>query len=122
MATRKNLEIYRGDTVTLTCTAKSNGTAINLTSGTARMTVKYSPYDADADAVFSVYSPSNGIVLTTPASGIFTVTLAPALTTSLPAHRLDLFYDLRFTTSSGAVYTLAAGQFTILPNISITTP
>ena len=117
-----NLQMKRGDTFVFTVTVAQAGAAYNLTGSTMRMTAKWNYTDADNQAVFTCTSPSNGIVLTTPASGIATVTVAPSKTSSLPANPVFLYYDIQVTDGSGNVYTVVDGILTVNPDVSITTP
>ena len=120
--TTQNLKMVRGDTKVFTATVTLNGVAVNLTGGTLRLTAKWSPFDADGAAAFQLSSPSDGIVLTTPTSGIATITITAAKTTGLPNKLSNLFYDLQFTDSASKPYTVSYGRILLLPEISITTP
>lgn len=116
-----NLQMKRGDTVSLTVTVTQNGSPFNLTGCAMRMTAKWNYTDADGSAVFT-RTVGSGIVLTTPLSGIATVTIAPANTSSLPAYTNNLFYDIQVTDTGSNVYTVQNGILTVDPDVSITTP
>jgi hypothetical protein len=121
MASLENLSIYRGQTAIFSCTAKKNGTVIDLTGGTLRMTAKYQYRDADNAAVFALSTGSGISVISAPA-GTFTITISPTNTSSLPFHTVPLVYDIRLTESGGAVDVLAYGTLTVSPNVTVTTP
>ena len=110
------IRMYRGDTRVIVGTAKQSGTAMNITGGTIVMTARYGIGET---AVFTHDNAGNGgIVLTSPTSGIFTITIAPASTSSLPDEEMQLQYDIQYTTSGSAVYTLARGTLLVTPDIT----
>lgn len=115
----QNLKMVRGDTYSFRVTITQNGEAVDITGGSFTMTAKWEITDADANAVFQKTSPSGGIVLTTPASGVITVTLDPADTNSLPLHKVSLFYDIEFIDSSGDVYTVLYGTLSVVPDVTL---
>lgn len=119
-----NLTMVRADDFSFDIAVVLNGVPINLTGGTLRMTAKWKVTDPDADEVFSVSTPSNGIFFIDATVGTATVTIASALTnvTAIPFHKIDLPYDLRFTDSGGVISTVMRGLLTILPNSSRTSP
>ena len=114
--------MHRGDTFQFTLTVTQNNAAFNLTSATIRMTAKWRYDDADVDAVFTVSTSTSGIVITNAAGGLATVTLVPSKTSSLPANRVDLYYDIQVTDASNNVYTVTDGTLIVLPDVSVTTP
>lgn len=79
------LEIYAGETVTITGTAQnSSAAAIDITGyTTTQLTWRLSRVGASTASVERTIG--SGIVLTTPASGIFTVTVPAASTSVLAA-------------------------------------
>ena len=119
-----NLKMIRGNTYSFNIQVVMNGNAVNLTGGTLRMTAKWRLTDTDANDVFSVYSPNNGIAFISPTGGTATVTIASSLTnvTAIPYHRVDLPYDIEYTDVSGNIFTVMYGTLTILPNASRTSP
>ena len=80
------LTVYRGEAKVWTFTATNNGAALDLTGAAiyfaARLNYPAGTVTSDADASIAL-STVSGIALTTPASGIFTVTLTKANTNSL---------------------------------------
>ena len=85
--TRRNLEMYRGDTYPFDVTVENAGSPINVTGFTFRMTAKYDISDSDSNAVFSITSPGN-ITLTDPTNGEILVTIPTSAISSLPcSHR-----------------------------------
>lgn len=112
---------YRGDTVVYDGVATVGGSAVNLTGCTLRMTAKNRRQDTDAQAVFVLSSPSDGIAIVSAAAGTFTVTLVPADTLAMPAAR-NLEFDLQITDATGQVFTADSGILPIALDASITTP
>lgn len=119
-----NLTMVRADTYSFDIAVVLNGVPINLTGGTLRMTAKWRVTDPDADEVFSVSTPSSGIVFVDAIVGTATVTIASDLTDveEIPYHKIDLPYDIRYTDSGGNIFTVMRGLLTILPNTSRATP
>lgn len=119
-----NLKMIRGNDYSFNIQVVLNGNAVNLSGGTLRMTAKWRLTDADADEVFSVYSPNNGITFISQTAGTATVKIASALTNvaQIPYHRVDLPYDIEYTDASGNIFTVMYGTLTILPNASRTSP
>ena len=125
IAANVNLKVVRGRAVTLPVVVKTpDDAAVNLTGGTLRFTVKWSPYDADGAAVFQLSSPSSGITITDATNGKASVNIVAGNTaqTQVPQHRADLVYSLQFTNSGSSPFEVLYGLFTILPNATITTP
>lgn len=117
-----NFRFVRRDCFRFTSTVYLNGEIVDLTGAAARLTAKYSVEDDDADAVFCKYSPFNGISFTDPTNGELTVTLTSADTASLPDHVVNLVYDLQLYYPVLITYTVQAGIFEIVPDISETAP
>lgn len=115
-----NLKMVRGDTYTFSASIILNGDPVDLTGGTVRMTAKWSASDADNAALFQLSSPASGIVITSAVDGDITVTVASALTTSLPAKKVELPYDIQFVDAGGSVFTVLYGTLTIVPDITVT--
>ena len=90
------------------------------------MTAKWQYGDTDAAEIFSLTSVApntfGAIAVTNAASGLFTITLYAAATSALPAHRVDLVYELLFTDASSKPFTLGDGILYVSPNVSDTTP
>lgn len=110
----------RGDAFTFTLTVTQAGAAYNLTGCSIRFTAKWSYSDADGSAVFS-RTVGSGITVTNAAGGIATVALAPSNTSSLPASRTDLVYDIQVTNGSNP-FTVVQGTLSVYPDVSVTTP
>jgi len=118
----RNIEMYRGDTPDIDVTVTKDGVAANLTGGTLRFTAKWKTQDVDVSAVFTRTSPATGIVFTDAINGKARISFAASNTSGLPAHRVDLLYDLQFTDSGGKIFTVLAGMLIVKPDISVTTP
>lgn len=116
-----NLKMVRRDTYKFAATIVLDGEPVDLTGGTVRMTAKWSVSDADDDAVFQLSStiPSE-IEVTSAVDGEILVTIASALTDSLPYRKVELPYDIQFVDVSGNVYTVLYGTLTIVPDVTRT--
>jgi hypothetical protein len=113
--------MVRGDTYTFDAAIILNGAAVDLTGGTVRMTAKWSVSNADNAAVFQLTSVgSDGITITDAAAGEIRVTISSARTTSLPARKVELPYDIQFVNSLGSVFTVLYGTLTVVPDVTIT--
>ena len=84
-----------------------DGNAVDLTGGSISWSVKTSGTD---NAVITKTSPSGGVALTTPGSGVATVTLDPSDTSSLSG---TYTLDGQFTDSGANVYTFEDGGLRI---------
>lgn len=114
----QNFTIIRDRTFVINCTATDSisGNPTNLASSTINLTARWS---VGGDVVFTCSSPSDGIVITTPNLGLFTITIAASKTTDLPVQEgyLALPYEVMLTTSSNAKYPLLYGKIIVKPNI-----
>jgi len=112
-----HIERYRGDSHSEVFTVTdSAGVAVNLTSASARFTVKSRDTDAQADAVLTRTSAVGGGITITAATGVVTVAFVAATMAALSPGRY--VYDLEVTLSDGTVYTVADGWFTLLADVS----
>lgn len=110
------LKMTRGDTFQFQCTIKRLGVAVDVTNATFTMTAKYS-HD-QTSAIFTKTSPSTGITLTTPASGIITVTIAPSDTSNLPPTEITLVYDIQMVESDTSKHTILSGELIVKPDVT----
>ena len=118
-------EFTLGDTSPRQFTVKNFTTlaAVDITAWTAfRFTGKYRAGDLDNAAVLSETLSGGGVVKTTAASGILTVTPSPSDTSGLAYEEHLLDADLQGNDGSGNTWTLARGVVKILPGISRTDP
>jgi hypothetical protein len=114
LASTYNIIIDQGATYTLAISYKdSNGAAINLTNYTAAMQLR-STYTS-VDAVLSLSSPSNGIVITG-ATGLISITITDTQTAALSSN--NFVYDLEITSSSNVKTRLIQGIVTISPEVT----
>lgn len=114
MASTYNISIDQGATYTLAISYKdSNGAAINLTNYTAAMQLR-STYTS-VDAVLSLSSPSNGIVITG-ATGLISITITDTQTSALSSN--NFVYDLEITSSSNVKTRLIQGIVTVSPEVT----
>jgi hypothetical protein len=110
------LEMTWGETFTFTHTVTSGSGAVNLNGKTLRFMAKTTYGAADAGATISKAS-SSGIVHTTPASGIATITISPADTAALnPAETTVLVWDIRVIDGANA-YTTDSGTLSVGPAV-----
>lgn len=111
------LTMYRGDSAAFNLSAKqSDGSPMNLTTGTLFFTVKSHSRQLDTDALLQK-STGNGITVTDAVGGLFTVTLSPSDTADAYAPSY-MVWDVQYVTSGGNVYTLADGQLLLKADIT----
>lgn len=92
-----DITIEQGATFTRQMTVTQNGSAWNITGYTVRMQIRSDP--ASSTIILTCSTGSDGrIVLTTPASGIFTITISAATTATLTAG--EYVYDLELESAS----------------------
>lgn len=102
------IEMYRGDTKTITVTVTANGSAYNLTGAALVMTVR--KYD-DGPVVFS-----NTMTIKDAAGGIAELTIPSATSAAFPVG--SFVYDIELTTSDGKVYTIVKSTFTVTADVT----
>lgn len=112
-----NLSMIRGDTLVLRVTLEQAGAPVTLTDYVAIFSAKRAYTDADGDRVFQC-SVGDGIVFTSPSTGVLTVTVVPEKTESLPAYETQLVYDLQMV-KAGVVSTPLYGKLTVKPDVSV---
>lgn len=114
------LTIIRGDTSVfdLTLVGTDGVTPVNLTGSQIYFSAKWSLTEPSGAPAISASTLTGGIAIITPAAGIITVTLIPALTNTLTNDKIELFYDLRQSKSSTEAYTALRGILTILPSVT----
>jgi len=113
-----NLTMVRLDDFEFDIVATLNGSPINLTGCTLKMTAKWRPEDADNQAVFQIYSPSNGISITDATNGTAHVLIASTLTSALPLHTVYLPFDIQLFDSTSKIRTLTLGTLKVVPDIT----
>lgn len=120
--TRRNLQFYRQDTVPFSVTVENQGSPIDITDYSFRLTAKYSVTDSDSNAVFSITSPGN-IIKTDAANGELLITIPSSATSSLEiGFTYRLYYDLQMYADPGTTYTVMSGIITVFSDISQTSP
>ena len=115
----EQLEMYRGDDRSISITiTEPGGAATDLTGATLWFAV----WDADATDRIIEKDTAAGITVTTPASGVATVSISNADTASLEAADLDtpLMWEVQMKKSS-AITTVARGYLTVLTDIVVAT-
>lgn len=114
-------QMYRGDTFRLQLqVVDEQGRGVNLTGAKAWSTLKRNMTEIDGLALMQVLSTggSPGIVFTTPASGILTVTYPPLSTYSLPDDPVTLYYDVQVRLADGTVGTVDLGTILVTPDVT----
>lgn len=120
--TRRNLDMYRGDTYAFEVTVENAGSSIDITDFDFRMTAKYDISDSDSDCVFSITSPSS-ILKTSPSQGLILVTIPVSATENLTRGLTYILpYDIQMSSGPGTIYTICSGLLTVYPDCSITVP
>ena len=104
------IRMYKADSATIRCSVvkASDGSVMNLTSYTAKMSVKREPYDNDADALFVL----TGSVAASTGICTFTVT-----TTNSDQRPGTYYYDVQLVNGT-ITKTVAAGKFIILWDVT----
>lgn len=112
------IERYRGDSYSEVFTiSDAAGAVVDLTSATARFTVKAQESDALADAVLALSSEGVGAAITLGGvAGTVTVAFDPDDMAAIDPGRY--VYDLEVTLSDGTVYTVPKEAFIILADVS----
>ena len=103
-STMLNLTLRAATGATLTVTVTQGGVAVNLTGAT----IKY--YAATTTPI--VKTVGSGIVLTTPASGIFTLTFSASDTSGLNTKQ-SVEHECKITLLGGAMAMLWEGTLTL---------
>ena len=103
----QNMTMWQGDDRDIVATiSDSAGSAVNITGVTATYSLGTA---VDQTATFTK-TVGSGIVLTTPASGIMTISIDPADTATLAG---CYYHELVITDASGNVNTAFIGEVTI---------
>ena len=112
----QDFTITRARTFQATCFVTVGAVAQNLTGGTLNLTARWS---VGGDTVFTCSSPSDGITITSPSTGEFTITISASKTTSLPIQSgvIYLPYEVTFTSAAAEVYPILYGKISVRPNI-----
>lgn len=111
--TTLNLEIYRGDTYSWQFNFTSSGVVEDITGWTVYLTVKRVYTDTDANAIIQKIVTSH----TDPIHGITQLALSHSETNALPVG--VWLYDIQVKTAADEIYTVYAGQFKILADITL---
>lgn len=116
----KNIKMVRGDTVKFDATIILNGSPVDLSGGIVRMTAKWALSDTDVNAVFQLSTATSGITVLSAAAGEIRVTIPSSATSSLPAKKVELPFDIQYVDSVGDIYTVLLGTLVIVPDATIT--
>lgn len=111
--------MFRGDDTDFTLTfSKIDGTAQDITGWTIWFTAKIAESDADEQAKFQKSTAAGaGIVLTTPAEGIATVSILEADTSDL-RNETVLYYDVQVKDGADKIVTTEKGTLTVQVDIT----
>lgn len=115
-----DVTMYRGDTRLLDFVITRAGVVVDLTNATVWFTAKRSLTDADVDAVFQLYSPSNGVQITGATYGEVRVTIPPSATDALTKSEA-LYWDLQVKEANGNISTTASGTLLVKLDVTRTT-
>ena len=116
-----DLAMTRGDTYPILGAITRAGAAVDITGGTLWMTAKRAVTDDDASAVFQLDNAAlGGIEFVSAVGGTYRVTVPPDATAELSGH-VVLVYDVQLEDVDENVYTVARGNLTVVPDVTITT-
>ena len=106
---RVTMQWYRGRTVAFSVTVLQDEVGMDITDATVSFTI----IDAGGSTIKTYATGGAGIVLTTPASGIMTI--SPENGTGTADFNVDETYygDLRVTLASGAIYPFFQARITL---------
>jgi len=108
------IELVRGNSPTINVTVTDDeGTVVNLTGYTMKMSVKYQAEDTDANALIGPLTAT----IANPASGIGVFSLTP---TNTDIGAGDYVYDIKIENAGGTQFHTVVGpsKFTILENVT----
>ena len=113
--TEGQIRIVKGDTLKININAKdSAGATMNLTGGSAKLTVRKSP-QVTGDS-FASFTSSGGDIVLAATNPNLVLTVAPATTA---AWEVGLYYyDLEFTDSGGVKRTWLMNTFEVIEHIT----
>ncbi len=121
--TQTNLNMVRARVYSfdILITNTATGAVENLTNGSLIFTAKWLETDADAAAVFQLVLGA-GITILSAADGTANITIPASATNiaAVPYNTINLFYDLKYTDSASAAFTVLAGNLNIAPNVTRT--
>ena len=107
------LTIEQGDDYTFSTNVAVSGVASNLQGSTLWFLAKYSPADADADAIINASTDSGQIAISGNNSNVVTVTLNANVTNNF-AQANVAFWALKCQTAANLKYTLDRGRCAIV--------
>jgi hypothetical protein len=100
------IRMYKADSATIRCSVvkASDGSVMDLTSYTAKLSVKREQYDNDADALFILSG-----TISSPTTGVCTFAVTTANSDQRPG---TYYYDIQVVNGT-TIKTVAAGKFII---------
>ena len=106
------LEIYRGDTLTITVTVTDDeGDAFDLTSYTMKLTVKNNSQDTDANALIGPITAT----ISAPTTGVGSIAIS-AVQSAVDIG--EYVYDIQINNSTTDVKTIVKSTFTVLDDVT----
>lgn len=111
MASFRITEISNDDIV-LRVTITRSGSVLDITGCTAKFVARR----ASGGPILITKTTGDGIVLTTPGSGILTITILPSDTSSF-TEDIILLAEVEITETDGRVTTVARGYLTVLKDV-----
>lgn len=112
----QSFSMIQGQTVDLRITVTdSDDAAVDLTGGTVRFVMGRSPESTTLDVDSNASPQTATVVLTTPASGILTVTMTDVVTAALLD---DYYYECKFTDGTGSETVITRGWITVEPSLT----
>jgi len=114
------LQMTRGDNKTVQVTITGLGSQ-GLSGASLWFTAKRSYADADAAAIIHKVTADFTIDQQgdSQTPGIAHFSIQPAETSGLPAHQVDLVFDVQMKDSNGNVTTVDSGTLTVTPDVTL---
>lgn len=114
------LAMVRGDTATFTITVTNqDGTPFDLTSATLWFSVRSAP--GAVGYIFQKKTPSSGITVATPTTGVAVISIDNADTSGLSPSEQRLVWDCQLKTSGGSIFTINRGDLIVSADITTET-
>lgn len=117
MATKKQLDLYTGETFRHTFIYRdSAGAVVNVTGATAKMEVRSV---LDSSKIYLILSTANGRVSFDTVQGHVIVTIPDEVNTPALIQWAEGNYDLRVTFNNGEVDTVAFGKMVVKRGVTV---
>lgn len=110
-AIHQSFSFIQGQDVDLEITVKdADGVVVDLTGGSVRFVMARSPSSSTIDVDSDASPQTATAVLTTPASGLITVTLTDTVTDGLAG---DYYYECKYTSGGGLETVVTRGWISV---------